>query len=76
MGAASLVGELGFYAYVLRTASVVADVDSEVYSLTRENLARFESEHPRQAAKLHALLARLMAERMVHLLGVVEALQR
>ncbi|HET8984185.1 MAG TPA: SulP family inorganic anion transporter, partial [Trueperaceae bacterium] len=76
MGAASLVGELGFYAYVMRTASVVADVDSEVYCLTRENLARFEAEHPLQAAKLHALVARLMAERMVHLMGVVEALQR
>lgn len=76
MGAASLVGELGFYAHVLRTASVVADVDSEVYCLTREALARFEAQEPLQAAKLHALVARLMAERMVHLLGVVEALQR
>jgi SulP family sulfate permease len=76
MGPASLVGELGFYAHVMRTASVVADSDSEVYCLTRENLARLEAEHPLQAAKLHALVARLMAERMVHLMSVVEALQR
>jgi len=76
IGPGSLVGELGFYAGTLRTASVVADESSSAYCLTTESMARFEDAEPHQAARLHALLARLMAERMMHLMRVVEALQR
>ena len=76
MGAGSLVGELGFYTATPRTASVVADVDSSVYCLTQASMARLETAEPQQAAHLHALLARLMADRMMHLMSVVEALQR
>jgi sulfate permease, SulP family len=76
MHGGSLVGELGFYTGGARTASVVADKASTVYRLTRQGLAQMEHQNPELAAALHQIVVRLLADRVIHLMRVVEALQR
>jgi sulfate permease, SulP family len=71
-----IVGELGLYRGSVRTADVVADQHSVVYRLTLDELRRLEQEEPEAAAAFHQLVARLMAERVAHLITTVDALQR
>jgi SulP family sulfate permease len=71
-----IVGELGFYRGGPRTADVVVDEPSVVYRLTRDDLRRMEYADAEAAALLHAIVARLLADRVVHLMTTVEALQR
>lgn len=76
MRGGSLVGELGFYGGGSRTASVVADEPSTLYRLSSEALGRMTQEDPELAAAFHKLVVQLLAERVAHLMRVVEALQR
>jgi len=76
MGSGHIVGEIGFYLKQPRTASVVADEDSVVYSLTRESLAKMEEKHPKTASLLHRLVIHLVSERVSHLTRTVDALER
>jgi len=71
-----VVGELGFYLGSERTADVVVDVPSVVYRLTRQSLHVMEQQNPEAASALHHLITRLLAERVTHLIRVVEAIQR
>ncbi|MCA0199731.1 MAG: cyclic nucleotide-binding domain-containing protein [Proteobacteria bacterium] len=50
LDAGSVVGELAFYTGEARTAAIVADVDSTVYVLRREDLKRLRESHPDLAA--------------------------
>ncbi len=70
----SVMGELGLYLGAARTASVVADVPSTVYRLSREALESVERDHPEVAAELHAWLARLMARRITDDVRMISAL--
>jgi SulP family sulfate permease len=71
-----VVGELGFYLGGKRTAAVVVDTPSTVYGLSREELARIEVSDPVAASLLHRAIVQLLGERVVHLIGAVEGLQR
>jgi SulP family sulfate permease len=76
MGGGRVVGELGFYLGGQRTAAVVADKPGTIYRLSLSDLQRMEQEAPEAAALLHQIVARLLAERAVHLMNTVDALQR
>jgi sulfate permease, SulP family len=76
MRGGSVVGELGFYTGADRSASVIADEPSTVYRLTRERLEQMTQQDPELASTFHKLIVRLMAERVLHLVRVVEALLR
>lgn len=76
MGGGRMVGELGFFLERQRTAAVVADELSVVYRITRADLQRLDQEHPAAASVFHQLIARLLSERVVHLIESVDALQR
>jgi SulP family sulfate permease len=71
-----VVGELAFYLGTPRTAAVVADEPTVIYSLSRKQLAQLERSDPDAAAVFHRLIARLLADRTVHLMRTVEALQK
>jgi SulP family sulfate permease len=71
-----VVGELGFYLEGQRTASVVTDEQSIIYSLSRDDLEKMEMTHPEAAAKLHRIIVHLLSERVIHLIDSVNALQR
>ena len=76
MRAGQVVGEVGFYLGHERTASVVAEKPSTIYSLTKEGLRVLEETDPEAASAFHQVIARLLAERVEHLVGAVDALQR
>lgn len=76
MGAGRAVGEIGFYLNQERTASVVSSGPSEVYRLTKERLDWIEQHHPDVASTLHRLIVNLLSDRVTHLVGIVDALQR
>jgi len=70
------VGELGFYLGTQRSAAVVAEQPTVVYSLTQTELARIERDDPAAASAFHRLVVHLLGERVLHLMRAVEALQR
>ena len=64
MSAGNILGEIGWYLNASRSASVIADSDSVVLSLTRGSLERMEREAPGLAMVFHAHVATLLAERL------------
>jgi len=72
----SVVGELGFYTGDRRSASVIADEFTYTYVLTKSKLEKMTKEEPRCAALFHDFNMQLLSLRTVHLMNVVNALQR
>lgn len=70
------VGEIGFYLGSKRTAAVVVDVSSIIYSLSKDSLDEIEKNDPEAASAFHQVIVHLLGERVVHLMNVVNALQR
>ena len=61
----ALVGEIGLYAAVTRTARVVAETDATLLVLTDAALRRLQTEAPAVAASLHRLAAAHLARRLM-----------
>jgi len=76
MHAGSMVGELGLLLGGLRSADVVADRDSVLRMIDRDEWRRIVERDPDVARTIDALALRLLGERVVHLTRVVDALQR
>jgi len=70
------VGEIAFYLGTRRTASVVADQDSVVYSLSIDDLKNMEAHAPEIANIFHRVSVFLLSERVMHLTRTVRALER
>ncbi|MGE3475629.1 MAG: SulP family inorganic anion transporter [Rhodospirillaceae bacterium] len=64
LDAGSVVGELAFYTGEARTAAIVADVDSTIYVLRREDLGRLRESHP----ELAAMFDRMVIHKVSHAL--------
>ena len=60
----TVVGEMGFYRQVPRTATVVAEEPSVVYRLTREVFRPHAGEDPAAASVFHKLIIRLLSDRL------------
>jgi SulP family sulfate permease len=60
----TIVGEMGFYRHVPRTASVIAEVPTVVYRLRREAFDKMQAADPEAAAALHKLIIRLLSDRL------------
>jgi SulP family sulfate permease len=69
-----VVGEVGMYTGVPRTADVVAETPSVVLRLTRASIEQLEVDEPELAAALHRWLARTLAERLDDTLKGFDAL--
>ncbi|MBN9387617.1 MAG: SLC26A/SulP transporter family protein [Chloroflexi bacterium] len=76
MGGGNLVGELGFYLGIRRTADVIVNEPSVIYSFSRQKLADVERVDPESANLFHQIVATRLGERVVHLLGIVENFER
>lgn len=70
------VGEIGFFLGIRRTASVVANQDSVVYSLSKEDLEHMDVLDPESANIFHRLSVILLSQRVMHLTYTVRALER
>lgn len=71
-----VVGEIGFYLGTKRSASVIADEPSVVYSLSRSGLESLEATHPDAANDFHRIIIHLLSERVTHLIRTVNTIQR
>jgi SulP family sulfate permease len=60
----TVVGEMGFYRHVPRTATVIAEEPSVVYRLTRESFDRMQAQDPAAASMFHMLIIRLLSDRL------------
>ena len=65
MGPGSIIGEIGMYLGLPRSASLIAETDSVVWRLPLDAVARMEQDDPRSAAALHEILARMLAGRLI-----------
>jgi SulP family sulfate permease len=61
----AIVGDIAFYTGQRRTADVVLDEDSTVMRLSVSDLRRIEATNGALAARIHRLLAKTLAEKLV-----------
>ncbi|MEW5723167.1 MAG: SulP family inorganic anion transporter [Thermodesulfobacteriota bacterium] len=64
MGPGTVVGEIGVYTGLTRTASVKADRDCTVLRLTGEKMKLMQARDPAAAAAFHHFMVRLLAGRL------------
>jgi len=64
MAGHTIVGEMGFYRKIPRSATIVAEEASVIYRLTREAFDRMHAQDPAAAAVLHTLIIRLLSDRL------------
>ncbi|MFW6076771.1 MAG: SulP family inorganic anion transporter [Hyphomicrobiales bacterium] len=69
----TVVGEIGCYLGLPRTASIVADRDSSAFRITQSDLVRMETHDPNLAAMFHRFMVRVTAERLAHNTRLLEA---
>ncbi len=74
MRGGTVVGEIGLYLGVSRTASVIASRPTVVYRLSADSLKNMREQDPEVAALLHEWIARLLAERLTENNRTIEAL--
>jgi SulP family sulfate permease len=65
LGPGTVVGELALYLDKTRTASVIADLPTTAYRLTRSALSQMREAEPELAVAFHEFMVRLLAERLV-----------
>jgi len=75
-GTRTIIGEIGMYLGITRTASVIANEPSVVYRLSKISLAKMREESPDLAATFHEFAAHQLAERLVDTTRLVSALSR
>ncbi|MBW1788352.1 MAG: SLC26A/SulP transporter family protein [Deltaproteobacteria bacterium] len=74
MRAGTVVGEVGFYLGVPRTASVVTEQPGVIHRFSQKALEKMETEAPSLAADFHAYMARMLADRLAHATRAIQAL--
>jgi SulP family sulfate permease len=74
MGAGTVVGEIGLYLDLPRTADVITQEPCVIYGLSRENMNMMERNDPTIASIFHEFMVRLLAERLVHTDRLLQAL--
>lgn len=60
----TVIGEMGFYRRVPRTATVIAEEPSIIYRMTRESFETMQDQDPAAAAAFNKLIIRLLADRL------------
>ena len=76
MGPGSVVGEIGLYLQIPRTATLLADQASVIHELGEEALRQMEQRDAEAAAAFHHFLARTLAERLQQTNIMLEAALR
>jgi SulP family sulfate permease len=72
--AGTVVGEVGMYLDIRRTASAVTTMPSTLYHLSAEALQEMEKNDPKLASAFHHFIARLLAERLADNNKTIQAL--
>lgn len=72
-GPGTVIGELGFYLNIPRTASIRAETDCTCYRLKRDEMTNMENNHPEVAAIFHKSLIAILARRLVQTNNLLRA---
>ncbi len=64
MAGQTVVGEMGFFRSMPRSAKVSAETDAVLYTLTRANMERMRQEEPELAFAFQAFIIRTLADRV------------
>jgi sulfate permease, SulP family len=64
LGSETVVGEMGFYRDLPRSATLIAEEHTEVQELSRAMLERVEAEAPNVAIAFHRVIIRVVADRL------------
>ena len=64
MTAGAVIGEVGFYLGIPRSASIVVTEAGVLQRLNHEALRRMEEEAPQTASAIHVLIASLLSDRL------------
>jgi SulP family sulfate permease len=64
IGAMNMIGEMGLYTESTRTAAAIATINSTVYQLTRESLARMRTNDAPMAQALDHYIIKILSERL------------
>jgi SulP family sulfate permease len=76
MNAGTVVGEIGVYLDIARTATVIAEEPTVVYRLSRDALDAMEREVPAVASAFHRAMVCIQGERLASLNSLIRALLR
>ncbi|HVO41344.1 MAG TPA: SulP family inorganic anion transporter [Aggregatilineales bacterium] len=69
------VGEIGFYLGIKRTAAVIANDASVIFSLSQEAMKHIEDTDSEAASVFHRIIIHILGERVIHLTRALDALQ-
>ena len=76
LGDRTIFGEMGLYRDMLRSATVIAEVPSVVFVLSREQFERMSREDPMLAVTFHTAIVRMLADRIESGNAMINALRR
>ncbi len=76
MAKGTLVGEMGFFRDVIRTASVVAEQPTVLYRLDRAGFRRMQQEDPLACIGFQRFVIRVLSDRLAFANSEISALQR
>ena len=71
-----MVGEIGFFLWQNRTATVLADGPTVLYRLSRQRMAELEQQQPAVALALQRMILEVLSERVTQLNSTVATLQK
>lgn len=72
----TVIGEMGLYRDASRIAAVVADMPSEVFRLSKASFRRMEEQEPDLSSAFHAMIVRILADRLSFASNEIAALLR
>ncbi len=74
MTVGTMMGEIGVYLKQPRTASAIADLQTQAFILTTDKLREMETRHPPLANALHFTMVGLVSERLTNNTGLIQRL--
>ena len=64
MNTHTVLGEMGFFRHIARSATVSTDGPATIFTMSRENFARMRRERPDLATAFDSFIVRVLAERV------------
>lgn len=76
LGGETVVGEMGFYRNVPRSATLIAEETTAIEELSRASLGRIEADAPSVAMAFHRVIIRVIADRLAFQNDLIAMLNR
>ena len=76
MGTGTIVGEVSLYLKMPATASVITEVESEIYVLSHDNFERLNRESQQRAVELKTYIIKLLSDRLSKSNATIHALMQ